>query len=140
MNFKKTAAALSAAMLLTGCGDASSNAVPQEMQYIKTSVTYDTIYDMYENPDNYLGGTYHIVGTLYPSTDDDGEIFYSVYAADSHGDEGIGLELDWNDFSGIADYDTITVEGTLDKEKGTADGVSVEYLILRCTMVEKRET
>ncbi|GEM_PF-2233499 len=135
----KIAAVCAASLLLTACADESS--VPQEMQYIKTSVTYTTLCDMYNNPDNYLGGIYHIVGTLYPSTDDDGNKFYSVYASvPGDADEGIGLELDWDDFSGIGDYDTITVEGTLDSEKGTVNGAAVEYLILRCTMVEKRET
>ena len=127
-------AAALAAMLLTACGGESS----QAMQFIKSVETYDTLSDMYQNPDSYLGKQYHIVGTLYPSTDANGEKFYSVYAEDSHGDDGIGLELDWSDFSGFADYDKITVEGTLDKEKETHDGASVEYLILRCTTVEKR--
>ena len=136
-HMKKELTVCAAALLLTACGDTSS--APQEMQYIKTSVTYNTIYDMYINSESYLGGLYHIVGTLYPSTDEDGETFYSVYAKSPDG-EGIGLELDWNDFSGIDDYDTITVEGTLDLEKGTHDGAEIEYLILRCTMVEKRET
>ena len=130
---KKRIAFLAAALLLTACGESS-----QEMQYIKTSVTYDTLYDMYQDPDKYLGGLYHIVGKLYPSTDDDGNTFYSVYAEDSHGDEGIGLELDWESFDGIADYDLITVEGKLEKEKGTKNGSKIEYLILRCTSVEKR--
>lgn len=128
---KQLCAACLAAMLLTACGDSSA-----EMQYIKSSVTYDTINDMYHNPDKYLGGKYHIVGTLYPSKDEDGKTFYSVYA--SSGSEGIGLELDWDNFDGIADYDKITVEGTLDKAKGEHDGESIEYLILRCTLVEKR--
>lgn len=128
-------AASLAALLLTACGGESSAAA---MQYIKSVETYDTLSDMYQNPDSYLGKQYHIVGTLYPSTDANGEKFYSVYAEDSHGDDGIGLELDWSDFSGFADYDKITVEGTLDKEKETHDGASVEYLILRCTTVEKR--
>ena len=130
-----TAAAL-AAMLLSACGGESS----QQMQYIKTSVAYDTISDMYQNPDNYLGGLYHIVGKLYPSTDDDGEKFYSVYVTNGNGSEGIGIELDRTSFEGIEDYELITVEGTLDKAKGKHDGNTIEYLILRCTSVEKRQS
>ena len=125
------------ALLLYGCGAQESS--EQEMQYIKSSVTYDTIQDMYNNPDKYLGGKYHIVGTLYPATDDSGEKFYSVYAADGHGDEGIGIELDWNDYSGLEDYDKITVEGTLERESGTHEGNTVEYLILRVSLLEKRD-
>ena len=128
-------AAALAALLLTACGGESSAAA---MQYIKSVETYDTLSDMYQNPDSYLGKQYHIVGTLYPSTDANGGKFYSVYAEDSHGDDGIGLELDWSDFSGFADYDRITVEGTLEKTTGNVNGVHAEYLILRCSMVEKR--
>ena len=133
---KRILSAAAAAMLLTSCGEQSS--ISQKMQYIKTSVMYDTLYDMYQNPDNYLGGQYHMVGTLYPSTDDDGNTFYSVYTSDSDGDHGIGLELDWSDYSGLQDHDRITVEGTLDRQKGTYNGEEVEYLILRVSMLEKR--
>lgn len=134
LNKKIIAAACISASLLTACGGESS----QAMRYIKSVETYDTIVDMYNNPNDYLGGTFHMVGTLYPSTDDAGETFYSVYAEDSHGDEGIGVELDWDDFSGFADYDMITVEGKLEKATGNVNGVHAEYLILRCTSVEKR--
>ncbi|MBR4200383.1 MAG: hypothetical protein IKQ91_03780 [Oscillospiraceae bacterium] len=126
-----------AAVLLTACGTGSSEA---EMQYIKTSVLYDTLSDMYQNPDAYLGKQFHIVGTLYPSTDHDGETFYSVYAEETRGGHGIGLELDWNDFSGFTDYETVTVEGTLDKEKGNHDGEEIQYLILRVSKLEKRDS
>ena len=125
-----------AALLLTACGDKSS--ITQEMQYIKTSVMYDTICAMYDEPDSYLGGNYHMVGTLYPSTDDDGETFYSIYAPDANNDHGIGIELDWSDYSGLKDYDRVTVEGKLDKQKGQHDGQEIEYLILRVTKLEKR--
>ena len=134
--FRKIIAAFAAAMLLTACGESSQ--VPQEMQYIKTCVMYDTIYEMYNDPDSYLGGMYHMVGTLYPSTDDDGEKFYSIYTMDDLNDHGIGIELDWQDYSGLEDYDRITVEGKLDRQKGMHDGTEIEYLILRVTKLEKR--
>ncbi len=134
----KNVIAISAcALLLTGCGAQESSV--QEMQYIKSAVTYETMQDMYANPDNYLGKTFHIVGTLYPATDDDGEKFYSVYAKETQGDEGIGIELDWNDYTGLEDYDKITVEGTLERTSGTHDGQKIEYLILRVSMLEKRD-
>lgn len=126
------------ALLLTSCGEASSE--ESSMRYIKRTVTYDTLSDMYQNPDNYLGDSFHIVGTLYPYYDDDGELFYSVYAEDEHGDEGIGLELDWDNFEGFADYDTVTVEGKLEKTTYTHEGAEQEYLILRVTSLEKRES
>lgn len=128
---------LSAAALLTACGNQSAEQA--EMQYIKSSVTYETITDMYADPDAYLGKPYHIVGTLYPSQDDDGETFYSVYASDASGSHGTGLELDWEHDPDIEDFDTITVEGILEKEKGIHDGSEIEYLILRVSMLEKRE-
>lgn len=126
------------AMLMTACGAQASE--PAEMQYIKTSVTYETISDMYANPDAYLGKPYHIVGTLYPSQDDNGETFYSVYAEDSSSGHGIGLELDWKKGDGFEDYDTITVEGILEIETAEHDGSEIEYLILRVSMLEKRES
>ena len=136
-SMKKQIILISAAtLLLTACGDKSS--ITQEMQYIKTSVMYDTITDMYNDPDRYLGGNYHMVGTLYPSADDDGETFYSIYAPDANNDHGIGIELDWSDYSGLKDYDRVTVEGKLDKQKGQHDGQEIEYLILRVTKLEKR--
>lgn len=134
---KKAAILAAAALLLCACGEKSEST--QEMQYIKTSVLYDTLTDMYNNPDAYLGNTYHIVGTLYPSKDDDGNPIYSVYAKQPGSDHGIGLELDWKDFSGLKDYDTITVEGKLDQESGTYQGNQVDYLVLRVTSLEKRE-
>ena len=138
---KKQAAILLSAVLLTGCGESSAVSVSQEMQYIKTSVLYETITDMYNDPDRYVGGVYHMVGILYPSTDDDGETFYSVYAAEpGDSDHGIGLELDWPDFSGFTDYETVTVEGKLDRAETTdkETGSKYEYLILRTTLLEKR--
>ena len=135
---KKTVFTLAvSAMLLTACGSKNST---DDMQYIKTSVLYDTISDMYDNPDQYLGKNFHMVGTLYPSTEDDGTKFYSIYAEESPNSHGIGLELDWSDYSGLEDYDTVTVEGKLDKDKGMHDGEEVEYLVLRVSMLEKRGT
>ena len=146
VTMKKTGTLLLAALLLTACGDSSEISVPQEMQYIKTSVLYDTITDMYQNPDRYVGGIYHMVGTLYPSVDDSGETFYSVYAPDADGDHGIGLELDWPDFSGFTDFETVTVEGRLEvaEAQQTVSGADhpekVQYLILRTTRLEKRNS
>ena len=127
-----------AALLLTSCGNPSSS--EPEMRYIKRTVTYQTISDMYQNPDEYLGDCFHIVGMLYPSKDDDGETFYSVYAEESPGGHGIGIELDWPDYSGFTDYETVTVEGKLDKTVYEHDGEEREYLILRVTSLEKRES
>ena len=132
---KKTVILAAAALMLSGCG---KNTEENEMTYVKTSVLYDTLYDMYENPDDYLGKMYHITGQLYPSYDDDNKLFYSVYTESSDG-HALGLELDWLDYSGLSDYDTITVEGTLDKATQTHDGEESEYLILRVTSLEKRD-
>lgn len=137
MNFRKTLSCLCTLTLLTACGDSSS--VSDQMQYIKTSVMYDTIYDMYQEPEKYLGGNYHMVGTLYPGTDDDGETFYSIYATDPDSGHGIGIEMEWDSYEGLSDYDRITVEGRLDKQKSIHDGNEIEILILRVTMLEKRE-
>ena len=140
MKKRMTTAAL-AAMLLCACGDKSKpeESSAQEMQYIKSMLLYDTICDMYENPDDYLGKTYHMSGTLYPSSDDDGKTIYSIYAKESGSDEGIGLELDWSDYSGLQSYDPITVEGTLEQDTGTYQGNEVDYLVLRVSSLEKRE-
>jgi uncharacterized membrane protein YcgQ (UPF0703/DUF1980 family) len=108
------------------------------MQYIKTSVLYDTLINMYSAPDNYLGKQFHMVGQLYPSTHDD-ESFYSIYAKPTDGGEGIGLELEWPDFSGLQDYDTITVEGTLEQRTGTENGTQYGYLVLKVSSLEKRD-
>ena len=43
-----------------------------------------------------------MTGTLYPSTEDNGSKFYSIYAKSSDGSPGIGLELDRDDYSGFA--------------------------------------
>lgn len=141
MKNQKLFAALAAALLLTGCGEKNSSqsaADDNDMQYIKTSVLYDTLMQMYSAPDDFLGKKFHMVGTLYPSTSD-GESFYSIYAKPSGGGEGIGLELEWDDFSGMQDYDTVTVEGTLKKEKSEHDGNQIEYLVLQVSSIEKRK-
>lgn len=133
-----------AAMMMTGCSGENQNGNQNnqqddgKMQYIKTSVLYDTLMDMYTNPDNYLGKTYHMVGRLYPS-ESDGEKFYSIYADGTGGKEGIGLELDWSDFSAFKDNETITVEGKVERETGTHDGKEFTYLVLRVSKIEKRE-
>ena len=136
MIVQKIAACCGALMLLTACGNSSS--VSDEMHYIKTSVMYDTIYDMYQNPVDYLGRNYHMVGTLYPGTEGD-ETFYSVYATDPQSGHGIGIELDWDNYEGLEDYDKITVEGKIDKQNSIHEGEEVEILILRVSMLEKRE-
>ena len=133
-----------AGLLLTGCGSSGTSSAAgsdTEMQYIKTSVMYDTIKDMYTAPDEYTGKYYHMVGQFYPGTDDEtGEKFYSVYTegADGH---GIGIEMDGTNVSydGLEDYDTVTVEGKLEKQKMQHDGSEIEVLILRLTSIEKRE-
>ena len=99
--------AAAAALLLCACGEKGESS--SEMQYIKTTVLYDTLSNMYANPDQYLGKTYHMVGTLYISTDDDGTEIRSVYASQPNSDHGIGLELDWSDFSGVEKNDKIMV-------------------------------
>ncbi len=142
MNFKWMIPA-AALLLLTACGGKteSSASADDSMHYVKTSVMYDTITDMYANPDSYVGKNYHFVGTLYPGTDHDcGEQFYSISATDPDGDEEIGIELDWSDYSGLADYDLVTVEGKLDRTKIQHDGSEMEILILRVSSLEKRES
>ncbi len=130
-------AVLISGCLLMGCNESSS--VPQEMQYIKTSVFYDTVMDMYNNPDNYLGGKYHMVGELTSVTDDSGATYYSVCGnSPTDRDERIGIELKYDDFSNVSVGDTITVEGTLDTEKAEVEGEEHELLILRVTLLEKR--
>lgn len=136
---KRLFAVAGSTLLLCACGNAESGDSSEKMQYIKTSVLYDTLTDMYNEPDNYLGKTFHIVGTLYTSEDDDGTKIYSVYAEQQGSDEGIGLELDWSDFSGIEVHDKIMVEGTLEREKGTFHGNEMEYLVLRVSTLEKRD-
>lgn len=136
---KKLFPLLTAMLLVTGCGSKTTedSGDPADMQYIKSSVLYDTLMNMYSDPDSYLGKYYHMVGRLYPSTDD-GETFYSVYAEGTSG-HGIGLELDWDDFSGFTDNETITVEGKLERETGTHDGETIHYLVLRVSKIEKRD-
>lgn len=108
--------AVISALLLTGCGNPGCSESEPEMIYIKSVSLYDTITDMYADPDAYLGKQYHMTGTLYPSTEDNGSKFYSVYAKSSDGSQGIGLELDRDDYSGFADNDKVTVEGTLESK------------------------
>lgn len=117
--------------LLCGCGEEN------EMQYIKTSVMYETFYDMYSDPEAYLGKQYHMVGELYVHDDtDNGATIYSVYCEQDGA--GLGIELDWDNYDGLAEGDLITVEGKLEQESGTHHGQTVEYLVLRVTMLEKR--
>lgn len=133
--------ALAAALILTACGDKNEDSGnPGEMQYIKTSVLYDTIMNIYANPDSHLGKSYHMVGELYPTTTDEGETFYSIYAKGTGGQEGIGIELEWGDYSGFQDHETVTVEGTLEKQPRMHEGKEQEFLILHVTKLEKRET
>lgn len=137
MNKQTIIAAALSCLLLNGCGAKESSA-ENEMQYIKTSVLYDTIMDMYSNPDNYLGRQFHMVGQLYPSTHGD-EQFYSIYAKPTSGGDGIGLELEWSDFSGLEDFDTITVEGTLEQRTGSDNGSHYGYMVLKVSSLEKRD-
>ena len=132
--------------LLGGCkggessGGTSKASVPTEMQYIKTREFYDVVTDMYNNPDNYLGGSYHLVGKLYSVTGDDGTVYYSVTGSSlSDRDESIGIELHGCDCSNLTVGDTITVEGTLATEKGEIDGEQREFLILNVSKLEKRD-
>ena len=140
---KRILAAALSGMLLCACGakneSSANNESSGEMQYIKTSVLYDTLVDMYDYPDQYLGKKYHIVGLFYPSTGDDGNTIYSVYAKQPNSDHGIGLELEWSDFSGLKEYDKITVEGVLEQRTGSNGGMHIEYLVLNVSSLEKRE-
>lgn len=141
MKLNKHAATLilGSIMLLNGCGDPGSSESEPEMIYVKSVSLYDTITDIYANPDAYLGKQYHMTGTLYPSAEDNGSTFYSVYAKSSDGGQGIGLELDWADYSGFADNDKVTVEGTLEKQMRSLHGVRGDYIVLKVCLLEKRE-
>ncbi len=138
-DFMKKIAIIAAAagLLLCACGEKAESS--QEMQYIKTSVLYDTLMEMYADPDSYLGQQFHMVGELYPTKDGD-ETFYSIYGRPATNGEGIGLELEWSDFSGLNDYDTITVEGTLEERKDEHEGQERKYLVLKVSSLEKRES
>lgn len=130
-NVKIALSLLLCGSILCGCGEEN------EMQYIKTSVMYETFYDMYSDPEAYLGKQYHMVGELYVHDDtDNDETIYSVYCEQDGA--GLGLELDWDNFDGLVAGDTITVEGKLEQDSGTYHGNAVEYLVLRVTMLEKR--
>lgn len=121
--------------MLTGCNDTPAD---DEMIYVKTSTMYDTLYNMYSYPEEYLGGMYHMVGELYAYEDEDsGAVIYSVYCEENG--TGLGLELDWDSFDGIAVGDMITVEGKLEQDTGIHNGETVEFLVLRVTMLEKRQ-
>ncbi|MCQ2417790.1 MAG: hypothetical protein MJ071_08280 [Oscillospiraceae bacterium] len=136
---KKTAFTAAMLIILTSCGSNQPAAEEQKMVYIKTAVMFDTLTDMYNNPEEYLGKQYHMSGTLYPYTDNNGNVFYSVYTEDQSSGHGIGLELDWEDFSSFEDYETVTVEGILEKTSIESDGNQQEYLILHVSSIEKRE-
>lgn len=139
LNMQALALTVCGMLLLSGCGNPGSSDSEPEMIYIKSVSLYDTITDMYTDPDAYLGKQYHMVGTLYPSTEDNGSKFYSVYAKSSDGSQGIGLELDWDDYSGFADNDKVTVEGTLEKQMRSLHGVRGDYIVLKVSLLEKRE-
>ena len=127
------------AMLLNGCGNPENSNSESEMIYVKSVSLYDTIVDIYADPDAYIGKSYHMVGTLYPSEEDNGDKFYSIYAKPQSGGEGTGLELDWNDYNGFSDYDKVAVEGTVEKQKRVHHGVRNDYLVLKVSMLEKRD-
>ena len=131
---------LTAGLLLTGCANkTSTESTAQKVHYIKTSVMYDTLLDIYNNKDQYLGETLHMVGLLYPSKDENEDIFYSIYAEPQNGGEGIGLELDWSDFSEFEDFDKVMVEGKLEQTTVQENGSDREILILRVSTIEKRD-
>ncbi|MBR3449200.1 MAG: hypothetical protein IKH27_15510 [Oscillospiraceae bacterium] len=130
---------LGSMLMFNGCGNPGSSDSEPEMIYVKSVSLYDTISDIYADPDAYLGKQYHMVGTLYPSTDDSGSKFYSIYAKSSGTGPGIGLELDWDDYSGFADNEKVTVEGTLEKQMRSLHGVRGDYIVLKVSLLEKRE-
>ena len=138
LNMHALALTICGMLLLSGCGNPGSSDSEPEMIYVKSISLYDTITDIYADPDAYLGKQYHMTGTLYPSTEDNGSKFYSVYAKSSDGSQGIGLELDWDDYSGFADNDKVTVEGTLEKQMRSLHGVRGDYIVLKVSLLEKR--
>ena len=126
------------ALLLNGCGAPKNDSSETDMIFVKSVSLYDTIVDIYANPDQYLGKSYHMVGTLYPSEEDNGDKFYSIYAKPQGGGDGTGLELDWSDYSGFSDYDKVAVEGTLEKQERVHHGETAEFIVMKVTMLEKR--
>ena len=139
LNMHALALTICGMLLLNGCSAPVSSDSEPEMIYVKSVSLYDTITDIYADPDAYLGKQYHMVGTLYPSTDDNGSKFYSIYARSSVTGQGIGLELDRDDYSGFADNDKVTVEGTLEKQMRSQHGVRGDYIVLKVSLLEKRE-
>ncbi len=122
-------------LLLSSCGKQDD---AEGMIYVKSSMFYTTVTDMYNDPEAYLGKEYHLVGELYTSEDHDtGETIYSV-AGESNGST-IGLELDYDSFEGLTAGDRITVEGKLEKIQVPHQGEEIEILILRVSLLEKRE-
>ena len=74
MKQARTLILLGAAMLLlTACGNGRQSSSEPEMIYVKSTTLYDTISEIYADPDSYLGKNFHMVGTLYPSEEDNGD-------------------------------------------------------------------
>ncbi|MBR6762027.1 MAG: hypothetical protein IKM30_08365 [Oscillospiraceae bacterium] len=130
-----TALLLCAGMLLGSCGKQNHS---EEMIYVKSSMFYTTVTEMYNDPASYLGKQYHLVGELYVSEDSDtGETIYSV--AGTSGSDAIGLELSYDSFEGFSEGDRITVEGKLEQISVMHHGEEIEILILQVSLLEKRE-
>ena len=72
LNMHALALTICGMLLLNGCGAPVSSDSEPEMIYVKSVSLYDTITDIYADPDAYLGKQYHMTGTLYPSTNDNG--------------------------------------------------------------------
>lgn len=136
--FTKILPYLLCGLLLCGCTEPNKSA-ESEMIYVKSVSLYDTIAEIYSDPESHVGESYHMVGTLYPSQDDDGETFYSIYAQPQGGGEGTGIELDWNDYSGFSDYDKVTVEGTLEIQQRMHHGEENDFLVMKVSLLEKRK-
>jgi len=130
---KKTMAAVLAAVMLavffTSC--ASHASVDVDLTVMNSQMVYSTVYDMVNNPDNYLGKTVRISGLFtynyFEPTDKD---YYYCIVPDATECCQQGIEFIWSGASSTSDYPEKNARITISGVYGSYDELGITYYYL----------
>ncbi len=122
--------------LITTIPDTGSS---DDIIVVEDQVFSSMVMEIYENADKYIGKTIKLTGMFDKYHDDQSDkTYFSVYRKDEMGCCSYGIEVDWDDSTGIkipAQDQIVTATGVLDKYNEN----SQDYLVLHLSELKESD-
>lgn len=119
---KKISFAAAFAALLAGCGiqgqSIGSAGVDVDLTKLNSTMVYSEVYNMMYEPENYIGKTIKMAGSLNKFSGEEDKMYYACIVADATACCQSGIEFEWEGEHAASDYpeenSLITVVGIFD--------------------------